>query len=82
MNLKCVVKSWDSNQYMPFQNLVVQPILPWEQLEVLTNVSEILKIYGPTKVWTRTYCLRKICPNRTIEAFFSVFKLLGKHTLI
>ena len=40
-------KVWDSNPYLPLQNPVVQPAVPWEQLEFLTNVNEII-IFGTT----------------------------------
>ena len=66
--LKNVGKGWDSNPYLALQNLVVLPIVvPWEQLEFLTNVSEIIKIHGPTQIPTRTYCLRNFSPHRNAE---------------
>ena len=65
--VKNVGKDWDSNPYLALQNTVVLPTVPWEHLEFLTNVSEITKIYGPTEIRTRTYCLRNVCPNPTAE---------------
>ena len=40
IKLKIIGKGWDSN--LPLQNLVVLPTVPWEQLEILTNVSEVI----------------------------------------
>ena len=62
IKLKYVGKGWDSNPNLVLENAVVLPTVPWEQLEFLTNVSETMKIYGPTKIRTRTYCLRNDCP--------------------
>ena len=46
LKLKNVDKGWDSNPYLPLQNPVVQPTVSWEPLEFLTNISEIMKIFG------------------------------------
>ena len=35
---------------LAFQNPVVLHTVPWEPLELLTNVSEIIKIYCPTDI--------------------------------
>ena len=50
----------DSNPYLPLQNPVVLPTVPWEPLEFLTNVSEIMKIFGATETRKRTYRLRTL----------------------
>ena len=73
---KNVGKSWDSNPYRPLQNPVVLPTAPWEQLEILTNVSEFIKISDTKKIWTRTYCLRNFDPNPTADVFLR--KKVGK----
>ena len=57
---KNTAKGWDSNPYLPLQNLVVLPTVQWEPLEFLTNVSEIMKIIGTTETQARTYCLRTL----------------------
>ena len=46
--LKNVGKVWDSKPYLALQNAVVLPTLPWEPLEFLKNVSEIIKKIGTT----------------------------------
>ena len=58
INLKNVGKGWDSNPYLPLQNPVVPPTVPWEPLEFPTNVSEAMKIFGTTETRTRTYRFR------------------------
>ena len=58
--VKNVGKGWDSNPYLPLQNPVVLPTVPWEPLEFLTNVSEIMKIFGATETRTPTYRLRTL----------------------
>ena len=63
-------ENWDSNPYPELQNPVVLPSVPWEQVEFLTNVSEIIENYGPTKIRTRTYCLRNAQPKPTAEIYF------------
>ena len=65
-----VVKGGDSNPYLPLQNPVVLPTVPWEHLEFLNFFSEIIKIYSPTEIRTRTYCLRNVCPNPSAEFFW------------
>ena len=65
IKLKNVGKGRDLNRYLPLQNLVVLPTVPWEQFEFLTNVSEMLEIIGTTETRTRTYCLRNFCLNPT-----------------
>ena len=70
IKLKNVGKSWDSNSYLALQNPVALPTVPWEQLEFLTNVSEIIKTLGPTEIRTRTYCLKKVCLIPTAEIYF------------
>ena len=64
-------KYWDSNPYLVLQNPIVLPTVPWESSEFLKNVSEIIEIYGPTEIRTRTYCLRNFCPHRTAETIYS-----------
>ena len=54
IRLKNVEKNWDSNPYLPLQNLVVLLTVPGEPLEFLTNVSEIIKLFGTTEIRTRT----------------------------
>ena len=56
MKFKNVGKEWVSSPYLEFQNPVILPTVPLEQLEFLGNVSEIIKIYGSTEIRTRTYC--------------------------
>ena len=57
---KTVGKVWDSNPYLPLQKLVFLPTVPWEQLKFLTNVSEIIKIFGTTETRARTCCLKTL----------------------
>ena len=52
--IKNVGEGWDSNTYLPLQNPVVLPTVPWEPLEFLKNVSEIMKIFGATETQTPT----------------------------
>ena len=52
VKLKNVGEGWDSNPYLALQNPDVLPTVLWEQLEFLTNVSEIIKIYDPTEIRT------------------------------
>ena len=54
-NHKKICHGRDSNPYLPLLTLVVLPTVPWEQMEILTNVSEIVKKYGTTETRTRTY---------------------------
>ena len=75
--LKNVCNGWDLNPYLPLPNLFVLPTVPWEQLETLTNVSEIIKISDTTDIRTRTYCLRNFCPNPTADIYFRI-KRVGK----
>ena len=60
MNLKNVGKGWNSNPYLSFQNHVALPTVPSEQLEILTNVCDIIKISDTTKIRTRTYRFRTL----------------------
>ena len=60
IKLKSVGKGWDSNPYQPLLNPVVLSTVPWEQLEVLTNVSEIIKISDTAEIQTRTYHFRTL----------------------
>ena len=46
--VKNVGKGWDLNPYLLLQKPVVLPTVRWEQLEFLTDLSVIIKIYGPT----------------------------------
>ena len=48
--VKNICKGWDLNPYLQLRNLFVLPTVPWEQLEFLTNVREIIKKYGPTEI--------------------------------
>ena len=64
-------EDWDSNPYLALRNLVILPTVPWELLEFLTNVSEILKKYHcPIEIRTWTYFLRNFCPHRTAKSIF------------
>ena len=45
---KNIGKCWYSNPYLALQNPVVLPTVPWEPSEFLTNVTEFIKMYGPT----------------------------------
>ena len=55
ISFKNVGKGWDSNPYLSPQNLVVLPTVPWELLELLTIVREIIKTFGTTETRTRPY---------------------------
>ena len=79
---KNVGKCWDSNPYLARQNPVVLPTLPREPLEFLTNVNEIIKLYGPTEIRTVSYCLRNFCLHRTAKTIYLKIKVVGKNTLI
>ena len=78
--LKSIGKCCDSNPYLELQDLVVLHTVPWEPLEFLTKVSEIIKIYDTTEIRTRNYCLRIFFPNRTAEIYF-LMKRDGKKTV-
>ena len=82
IKFKIEAKGWDSDPYLLLQNPVVLPSVPWEQLEILTNVSEIIKIYGLPEIRSWTYCLRNVCPHRTAETIYLKIKIVGKNTLI
>ena len=83
LKLKNVGKVWDSKPYVALQNPVVLPsTMPWEQLEFLTNVSEIIRICGPTEIRTPTHCMRNICPHPITEIIYLNLKIVGKKTLI
>ena len=58
--LKNVDKGWDSSPYQPLRNDVVLPTVPWDTLEFLTNVSEIIKIFGTTETGLRTCRFRNL----------------------
>ena len=60
MRLKDVSKDWDSNPYLTLLNPALLPTVPWEPLEILTNVSEIIKKYDTTETRTRTYRFRTL----------------------
>ena len=60
LKFKDARKGWDANSYLALQNPVVLSTVPWELLEFLTNVSEIMKNFGTTETRTRTYCLRTL----------------------
>ena len=64
-----------------FLNPVVLPTIPWEAVEFLTNVSEIIKIYGPTEIRTRTYCLRIFRLLFTAEIICLKKEIVGKNIL-
>ena len=55
--LENVDKCCASHPYLALQSLVVLPIVLWEQLEFLTNISEIKNNFRPTKTRTRNSCL-------------------------
>ena len=55
LKLRNVGKGWDSNSYLPLENPVVLPTVPWEPLEFLKNVSEIIEMFDTTETRTRTY---------------------------
>ena len=63
IRLKNVSKGWDSNPYHPFQNPDVLPTVPWEQLQIPTNVSEIVKISDTAEIRTRAYRFRTLFPT-------------------
>ena len=44
-------------------------------------MSEIIKVYGPTKIRAWTFCLRNFCPLRTAENIYLKLKIFGKNTL-
>ena len=46
-------KCWHSNPHLTLQNSVVLHSLPWEPLEFLTNVSEIIKYMGEQRTEPR-----------------------------
>ena len=52
---KNVGEGWDSNLYLQLQNPVLLPTVLWELLEFLTNVSEIINIFGTTETRSQTY---------------------------
>ena len=45
VRLKKVGEGWNSNPFLALQNPVVLPAVPWEQLEFLTNVVKLIKLY-------------------------------------
>ena len=59
INSKNVGKGWDSNPYLPLQKVVL-PTLPWGQLQIPTNFSEIMKISDTAETRTRTYRFRTL----------------------
>ena len=56
--LKTVAEGWASNPYQRLQSPVVLPFVPREPLEFLTDVSEIVEVFGTTR--TRT------CRSKTL----------------
>ena len=75
IKLRNVVKGWDSNQYLPLHNPVFLPVVPWEPLEFLTNVNEIIEKFGTTEAPTRTYS-RNFRPIPTAVIYFRI-KIVG-----
>ena len=60
IRLKNVGKGWNSNPYLPLQNPLSLPTVPWEPFELLTNFSEIIKIFDTTESRTRTSRFRTL----------------------
>ena len=53
---------WDPNPYLPLQNRVILPTVPWEPLDFLGNVIENIKMFGTTDTRSWTYWLRTLLP--------------------
>ena len=81
ITLKDVREGCDSNPYLAPQNVVVLPTVPCEQLDFPTDISKIIKMYGPTEIWTQTYRLRNFCPHCTAETYYLKIKIVGENTL-
>ena len=71
IKLKILVKAGIRTRTCRSQNPVVLPTVPWEQLETLTNVSEIIKISDTTETRTRTYCLRSFFLTPCLDSFLN-----------
>ena len=50
IKFKNVCEGWDSSPYLPLLNHVVIPTVTWEQLQLPTNVSEIVKISDSAEI--------------------------------
>ena len=74
-------KCWDSKLYLALQNPVILPTVPWEPLEFLTNICEIIRKFMARLIRTRIYCLSTFCSNFTAETVYSVIKIFGENTL-
>ena len=48
---------------------------------ILKNVSEIKKIYSPTEIQNRTYCLKNFSRHRTAETICLNIKIVAKTLL-
>ena len=66
--------------FLALQNSVVLRTLPWEPLEFLTKVREIMKIYGTAEIWTQAYFLRNCCLNLTAETIYLMIKNWQRYT--
>ena len=78
IELKNMGKCCDSNPYLTLLNPVVLTTVLQENLENLTKVSEIIKLYGTPDIRVWTYYLRNFCPNLTAEIYNR--KSLQKYT--
>ena len=69
---KNICKGWDSNPYLPLLNPVVLPTVPWEQLEIMTNVSEVIKTSDTAEIRTRTYRFRTLLSSNCGRHFWKI----------
>ena len=70
INLKKIGTGWDSNPDLSFQKPVVLPTVPWEQLQIPTNVSEIVKISDTAEIRTGPTASERCCPKPTAVIYF------------
>ena len=87
IKFKTVGKGWGSNPYLPLQNPVVLPTVPWEPLEFLTNVGEKMKKKlarqklepGPTASEPRclTPCAMGTIGMEFLTNFCEIIKIFG-----
>ena len=69
VKLKKVGKGWNSNPTYCFRTLLSYPLCHGNSWNCW-HVSEIIKIYDPIEIRTRTYYLRNVCPKPTAEIYF------------
>ena len=55
----------DSNPYPVLHRPDVLITVPWQPLDFLTNVSEMIKVFGLREIGARDHCLTIFCPHRT-----------------